>query len=254
MQLDCLTAESCPSTALWSIHRAKRYFSLPLINFPLSLNILFPCMLSSLTVLRFLLCPTPCPCFFLYCALPLFLLPPVLSSHGWCVGCAAGGQVMHCRSWGYENISAGRKVHKANMHRKHLPPKTVTPTKTNQQRQLKVSDFLSKKNKQTGLDSELWPFKGRGSVVFFPKESESRSNKYSYTGWAQVTASKRKHSTDRAHRLARIRWELVCDLKPKQWHPLCISSYLKMTRLHFCGIQYVMSYDLYVLYCSYSSL
>lgn len=93
--------------------------SLPLINFPLSLNILFPCMLSFLTVLRSLLCPTPCPCFFLYCALPLFLLAPVLSSHGWCVGCAAGGQVMHCRSWGYENISAGRKVHKANMHRKN---------------------------------------------------------------------------------------------------------------------------------------
>lgn len=64
-----------------------------------------------------------------------------------------------------------------------------------------------------------------------------------------------KHSKDRMHKIVRVRWELVRDLKPKKKrHPLCISSYLKMTRIHFCGIQYVMSYDLYVLYCSYSSL
>lgn len=61
-------------------------FSLPFMNFPLPLSILFPCMLLFLTVLRSLLCPNPCLCFFLLCALPLFLLPPVLSSHGWCAG------------------------------------------------------------------------------------------------------------------------------------------------------------------------
>lgn len=53
---------------------------------------------------------------------------------------------------------------------------------------------------------------------------------------------KPKGSADRKRKV-----EGVCDLKPKQWHPLCISSYLKMTRLHFCGIQYVMSWSICTL-------
>lgn len=83
---------------------AKCRISLPCINFPLSLNILFFCILQCITLLRLLSCPNPfvtplpapslpqsCPCFFVRCALPLFLLPPVSSSHGQrCLGHAAG--------------------------------------------------------------------------------------------------------------------------------------------------------------------
>lgn len=68
------------------------------------------------------------------------------------------------------------------------------------------------------------------------------------------SASKQRVVQTECIRHLEYRWELVCDLKTKKRHPLCISSYLKITRIHFCGIQYVMSYDLYVLYCSYSSL
>lgn len=109
MQLDCLTAGGPPELS-GGLRCAKCRVSQPRIHFPLSLNIRLPCSVSaafhpseiplvsppppppSLTPsLQPPASPISHPCVFLHCALPLFLLPPVSSSHGQrCLGHAAG--------------------------------------------------------------------------------------------------------------------------------------------------------------------
>lgn len=117
MQLDCLTAGSPPSQRSLINTLCQIVSLLAPHSFPLSLNMVFPCMCPSV------LCV-------LHCALPLFLLPPVSSSHGRCVSVAC------CRSRSYAlqvkrvtvTLGPGRRVHQAKMHRRiffkirHLPP------------------------------------------------------------------------------------------------------------------------------------
>lgn len=86
MQLDCLTAESSPFKALGSLHCAKYDFLSALHELSSSSQHFIPLhvAVSPFGDPSCVLIPV---CFFLLCALPLFLLPPpVLSSHGWCAG------------------------------------------------------------------------------------------------------------------------------------------------------------------------
>lgn len=171
--------------------------------------------------------------------------------------------VMHYRSWGYENMFPGRRVHKATMHRKHLPPKLWRPK--DQPAPLaqsikfplkKIKSWIKKKTVMT-VNYDLIREEELCFFFFQKKKGKSCWHGYSYVGWTNSASQpQKKRSTDRVHKTVRVKvgTRLWPQDEKKKWHPLCISSYLKITRIHFCGIQYVMSYDLYVLYCSYSSL
>lgn len=143
-KLDCLTAGSSSFKALESIHCAKCYFSLcPSLTFLFLSTFWFPLHgLCFLAVLRVLLCPDPLTpahppvslCFILpytVLSLPLFLLPPVSSSHGpvLCWVCRRWGSYALIGHEGMKIFSQGAEFTrlKKRMHRKHLPPKLWHP-------------------------------------------------------------------------------------------------------------------------------
>lgn len=126
MQLDCLTAGSSPSKL------SDQYIVPNAISLCPSLTFLFLSTFYS----------PACCCFSPFwfsscvlisvCASSYTVLSP---SFSFLLSCLLMGGVldvllvgvMHYRSWGYENIFPGRRVHKAKMHRKHLPPKLWHP-------------------------------------------------------------------------------------------------------------------------------
>lgn len=166
--------------------------------------------------------------------------------------------VMHYRSRGYEKKQKKKKKiprpqssQGYNAQKNHLPPKLWCPTRPTSSVSSKYR-FPSKRRTSriwNSLDWERRPFKGRSCWCFLPWEGR-RPVLINNNVLAEQTPRKTERRR-RARTVGTCSWP---QAEQKKWHPLCILSYLKMTRIHFSGIQYVMSYDLYVLYCSYSSL
>lgn len=133
MQLDCVAAESAPPKALSSIHCARYDFSPPLINFPLSLSIIFPCTLPFFFLPRSLLCPNLCVVLPSLCSPPLSPSFCLVFSWAVCWTCC-WKELCTIGQEGMKKKFPGRRVHKATMHRKPPASKTVMPHETNQQR------------------------------------------------------------------------------------------------------------------------
>lgn len=134
MQLDCLTAESAPSFSV--VYVVPNAVSLcPALTF-LFLSTFYSSAFCSASPFWDPSCvlapPNPlppqrvCASSFAVLSPPFsFLLSRLLMGSG-VLGMLLAG-VMHYRSRGYENMFPGRRVHKATMHRKHLPPKLWRP-------------------------------------------------------------------------------------------------------------------------------
>lgn len=186
MQLDCVAAESAPSRALWSIPCARYDFSLPLINFPLSLSIWFPCMLPFLFPPR---SPSPSPpCPNLCVVLPSLCSPPLSPSFclvfSWAVCWTCCWKEL-C-TIGQEGMKKKKKIPRPqssqgyNAQKNHLPPKLWCPTRPTSSVSSKYR-FPSKRWTSRiwdRLDWELWPFKGRSVDISFHAKAEGRFNQY----------------------------------------------------------------------------
>lgn len=128
MQLDCVAAESAPSKALWSIHCARYDFSPPLINFPLSLSIIFPCTLPFFFLPRSLLCPNLCVVLPSLCSPPLSPSFCLVFSWAVCWTCC-WKELCTIGQEGKKKNSQAAEFTRLQCTENHLPPKLWCPTR-----------------------------------------------------------------------------------------------------------------------------
>lgn len=174
MQLDCLTAESPPST-LSDLYIVPNTISLcPSLTFLFLSTFYSPACCCFSPPMRFLLCPDPLS------TLPPSLCSPPLSPSSclvfswavcwvccWWELCTTGhkGMKIFCQAAEFTRLK---------MHRKHLPPKTVTPTRptSNVSSKYQIPSIRRTSRIQKGSARELWPFNGEGVVCFFQKKKK----------------------------------------------------------------------------------